>query len=99
MCSCRSRVTEAQFSLQAILFKDGTTGQEVQHTHIGDALLRVGVVPYHVELSYCLHPGRPLHELKSLSVLVFFIWVAIHAPSVTNSLQCCCILCLSAGFL
>lgn len=33
MYSCQSRVIEAQFSLQVILFKDGTIGQEVQHTH------------------------------------------------------------------
>lgn len=42
----KSRVTEAQFSLQEILFKDGTNGQEVQHTHMGDALLRAGVLLY-----------------------------------------------------
>lgn len=46
MCSCQSRVTVAQFSLQEILFKDGTIGQEVQHTHMGDALLRAGVLLY-----------------------------------------------------
>lgn len=72
--------------MQAILFKDGTIGQEVQHTHTGDALLQAGVVLYRVELGYCLHPGAPLQELKSLSVLVFFIWVAVHAPTVTDLL-------------
>lgn len=82
-----------------ILFKDGTIGQEVQHTHVGDTVLRAGVVLYHVELGYCLPPGVPLQELKSLPVLVFFIWVAIHAPTVTDSSLCSCVLCLSAGFL
>lgn len=99
MSRCQSSVIEAQFSLQVILFEDETIGQEAQHTHMGDALLRVGVALYLVELGYCLHPAVPLHELKSLSVLVFFIGETIHAPKVTKSSLCCCILSLSAGFL